>query len=115
MASRDRSRSPMCCRSCAECSCDHRGIITRQNEIIARQEREITWQKEFIGDRVRETARQERQIARILQELAAKDADVNNLRAGLRVALERQSVLELRELNTLLDMARKVKDRDISA
>ena len=31
----------MCCRSCAECSCDHRGIITRQNEIIARQERQI--------------------------------------------------------------------------
>ena len=91
MASRDRSRSPMCCRSCAECSCDHRGIITRQNEIIARQER---------------------QIARLQQELAAKDTDVNNLRAGLRVALERQRELELRELNRLLDMVRKVKDED---
>ena len=84
----------MCCRSCAECNCDHRGIITRQNEIIARQER---------------------QIARLQQELAAKDADVNNLRAGLRVAMERQSALELRELNTLLDMARKVKDGNTSA
>ena len=84
MTSRDRSRSPMCCRSCAECSCDHRGIITRQNEIIARQER---------------------QIARVQQ-------DVNNLRAGLRVALERQRALELRELNRLLDMVRKVKDED---
>ena len=81
----------MCCRSCAECSCDHRGIITRQNEIIARQER---------------------QIARLQQELAAKDTDVNNLRAGLRVALERQRALELRELNRLLDMVRKVKDAD---
>jgi hypothetical protein len=60
----------MCCRSCAECSCDHRGIITRQNEIIARQEREITWQKEFIGDRVRETARQEGVIARQEGEIA---------------------------------------------
>ena len=84
MASRDRSRSQMCCRSCAECSCDHRGIITRQNEIIARQER---------------------QIARVQQ-------DMNNLRAGLRVALERQRALELRELNRLLDMVRKVKDED---
>ena len=64
---------------------------------------------------VRETARQERQIARLQQELAAKDTDVNNLRAGLRVALERQSALELRELNTLLDMARKVKDGNTSA
>ena len=81
----------MCCRSCAECSCDHRGIITRQNEIIARQER---------------------QIARLQQELAAKDTDVINLRAGLRVALERQRALELRELNRLLDMVRKVKDED---
>ena len=45
MASSDRSRSPMCCRSCAECSCDHRGIITRQNLIIARQEHEIAVEK----------------------------------------------------------------------
>ena len=38
--------------------------------------------------------------------------DVNNLRAGLRVALERQRALELRELNRLLDMVRKVKGED---
>jgi len=74
----------MCCRSCAECSCDHRGINTRQNEIIARQER---------------------QIARVQQ-------DVNNLRAVLHVALDRQRALELRELNRLLDMVRKVKGAD---
>ena len=37
---------------------------------------------------------------------------MSNLRAGLNVEMARKSASELRELNTLLDMARKVKDED---
>jgi len=105
MASRDRSRSPMCCRSCAECSCDHRGIITRQNEIIARQARQIAALqmppriepltnaaraaldvvcKHDADDRV-ETQRAT--IARLRQELAAKDNQINELKLGMNVAM----------------------------
>ena len=140
MASRDRSRSPMCCRSCAECSCDHRGIITRQNEIIARQERQIVdlraaWEnnnyllKRYIQDvnelnasletkdaeiaalkqppciePLSNVARaaldvvckrdaddrvesQRATIARLRQELAAKDTKIDNLKRGSQVAM----------------------------
>ena len=133
MASRDRSRSPMCCRSCVECSCDHRGIITRQNEIIARQERQIVnlkanWEynvqevndlskrlstrdaeiaalkqtprieplsnsaraaldvvcKRDADDRVES---QRATIARLRQELAAKDTKINNLKRGIQLKM----------------------------
>ena len=133
MASRDRSRSPMCCRSCAECNCNHRGIITRQNEIIARQERQIVhlkanWEynvqevndlskrlitrdaeiaalkqtprieplsnsaraaldvvcKRDADDRVES---QRATIARLRQELAAKDTKITNFKRGINVAM----------------------------
>ena len=133
MASRDRSRSPMCCQSCAECSCNHRGIITRQNEIIARQERQIVDLKaarEYYIQEVnvlykrlntrdaeiaalKETPRieplsnsaraaldvvckrdaddrvesQRATIARLRQELAAKDTKIDNLKRGINVAM----------------------------
>jgi cell division protein FtsB len=130
----------MCCRSCAECSCDHRGIITRQNEIIARQERQIlnltaAWEnngkllKRYIHDvnelnkrletRDAEIAAlkqpprieplsnlaraaldvvckrdaddrvesQRATIARLRQELTAKDTKIANLKRGTNVAM----------------------------
>jgi hypothetical protein len=130
----------MCCRSCAECSCDHRGIITRQNEIIARQERQIVnltaaWENngkllkryihdvnelnkrletrdaeiaalkqppriEPLSDAVRaaldvvckhdaddRVESQRATIARLRQELAAKDTKIDNLKRGINVAM----------------------------
>ncbi|NDD65685.1 MAG: hypothetical protein EBZ36_17185 [Acidobacteria bacterium] len=130
----------MCCRSCAECNCDHRGIITRQNEIIARQERQIVnltaaWEnnsnllKRYIQDVNELNARleirdaeiaalkqpprieplsnaaraaldvvckrdaddrvesQRATIARLRQELAAKDTKITNFKRGINVAM----------------------------
>jgi uncharacterized protein (DUF2267 family) len=116
----------MCCRSCAECSCDHRGIITRQNEIIARQELMVKKYIEIV-DLLKKTAAindaeipalkqppcieplsnaaraaldvvckrdaddrvesQRATIARLRQELAAKDTKINNFKRGINVAM----------------------------
>jgi hypothetical protein len=89
---------------------EHNERLVRLNaQIVANAARATLECKRDADDRVEA---QRATITRLQQELAAKDTEVNNLRAGLNVEMARKSASELRELNTLLDMARKVKDED---